>query len=830
MSDTKEKYTPNESQRADNPLGRIIVSVLSGLACALMVYKIYAEYKAFLIPFIVIIGFAIILATVWIKGLYIYRYLLPAMIIIMVFTAYPILYTVYIAFTNFGTGHMQTKEDARKILINKVWDVDYTKSSLYAEFYLEKDKKYENYKADYRRERDKYLKENKLAVQEFLKEPVESYLFKSSVLDLLKNQEDIEFVQSLYVYDEELMEYRLNESINNNDYEKLVKTLDGINFIYLYDIEDQFELIIDELVNKNFSELSKKDFSLILYSKSSILKENVVLKAEDSDEEYEAESILMLDKKTNTIKEISYDELIEFQKSKALVGDYVFQREDVERAPKIYINLFDEFYTSLRQDNPLVYENDGEKYDYLLEQSNQFFVKKHSYIMDKNNNFKRLEISDDGSLGGYDISVFEDNKYGKFVITKDNQKVRFWKEYGISRFEFDYGIMRLEKDALAEEYLLDNAYKQGLMDKISKIDMDSISGVEVSKVNSTALQKVNKSIKEVNKEISKFNGKISGLRKEYIKNGVDKIADSSFLSDSEKRKAIRIMKRSSFPKVSPIKILKEEMSNIDYSIGIEPGYMVTVGLSNFTKIASSRNITTPFIRVFFWTIAWAGISVISSFAMGLALALIFNSSNLKGKYFYRTIFILPYAIPGFVSILMWQGFLNEDFGVINKFFNVHIPWITSSGVMAKVSVLVVNLWLSFPYFMLICLGALQSIDESMYEAADVDGATKIQQFSLITLPLLLIALGPMLVGSFAFAFNNFAGIYLLTSGGPVMAAGVLPGHTDILISYTYKLAFGEQNKDYGLASAIAIIVFFIIGTITFLQFKFTGTFKEVDNA
>ncbi|HRU45196.1 MAG TPA: maltose ABC transporter permease, partial [Spirochaetota bacterium] len=107
---------------------------------------------------------------------------------------------------------------------------------------------------------------------------------------------------------------------------------------------------------------------------------------------------------------------------------------------------------------------------------------------------------------------------------------------------------------------------------------------------------------------------------------------------------------------------------------------------------------------------------------------------------------------------------------------------------------------------------------------------KIQQFTLITLPLLLLALGPMLVGSFAFSFNNFAGIYLLTSGGPVMAAGVLPGHTDILISYTYKLAFGEQNKDYGLASSIAIIVFLIIGTITFLQFKFTGAFKEVDNA
>lgn len=248
------------------------------------------------------------------------------------------------------------------------------------------------------------------------------------------------------------------------------------------------------------------------------------------------------------------------------------------------------------------------------------------------------------------------------------------------------------------------------------------------------------------------------------------------------------------------------------------------------RIKGNRSITTPFIKVFIWTVIWSLVSVIGSFAVGLALALVFNSSDLKGKYAYRTIFILPYAIPGFVSILMWQGFFNEDFGVINNFFNCHIPWLTTSGTMAKVSVLIVNIWMSFPYNMLISLGALQSIDSSMYEAADVDGATRPQQFWMITLPLLMIALGPMLVGSFAFAFNNFAGIYLLTGGGPVMAAGVLPGHTDILISYTYKLAFGEQNKDYGLASAIAIIVFLIIGTITFLQFKFTGTFKEVDNA
>ena len=400
---------------------------------------------------------------------------------------------------------------------------------------------------------------------------------------------------------------------------------------------------------------------------------------------------------------------------------------------------------------------------------------------------------------------------------------------GLPGYGYEYGMMTLEKNALAEEFLESNFKVQAIREKIESIDVASISGKNVKEVTSAELATVNKQIADVNKDIKAFNKGLKALKAEYI-NGKIKDVNNSYDSDAVKKKTIKSIKKENFPALSLVKLEKNDASNIDYGVQIEPGYMVSVGMNNFTKIVTNRSITTPFIKVFIWTVIWSLVSVIGSFAVGLALALVFNSSDLKGKYAYRTIFILPYAIPGFVSILMWQGFFNEDFGVINNFFNCHIPWLTTSGTMAKVSVLIVNIWMSFPYNMLISLGALQSIDSSMYEAADVDGATRPQQFWMITLPLLMIALGPMLVGSFAFAFNNFAGIYLLTGGGPVMAAGVLPGHTDILISYTYKLAFGEQNKDYGLASAIAIIVFLIIGTITFLQFKFTGTFKEVDNA
>jgi ABC-type sugar transport system permease subunit len=147
--------------------------------------------------------------------------------------------------------------------------------------------------------------------------------------------------------------------------------------------------------------------------------------------------------------------------------------------------------------------------------------------------------------------------------------------------------------------------------------------------------------------------------------------------------------------------------------------------------------------------------------------------------------------------------------------------------MAKILVLLVNLYLGFPYMMLITLGALQAIPGDMYEAAIIDGANNQQQFRFITLPMVLIAVGPLLVASFAFNFNNFTLIELLTSGLPVISPGTPAGHTDILLSYTYRLAFsGARGADYGFAAAIGMFIFLIVGTITFMNFRFTRALEE----
>jgi ABC-type sugar transport system permease subunit len=176
--------------------------------------------------------------------------------------------------------------------------------------------------------------------------------------------------------------------------------------------------------------------------------------------------------------------------------------------------------------------------------------------------------------------------------------------------------------------------------------------------------------------------------------------------------------------------------------------------------------------------------------------------------------------------------LNPELGVIDRtleaLFGWAPPWFTDPG-WAKVAILLVNLWLSYPYFMLICSGALQSIPEEIYAASQVDGASGWQQFWSITLPLLLVAVGPLLIASFTFNFNNFNLIYLFNAGGPPMAGTPTPaGHTDILISYVYNLAFsGSRGVNYGLAAAITIIIFFVVGALTLFQFRLTRTWEEV---
>jgi len=266
------------------------------------------------------------------------------------------------------------------------------------------------------------------------------------------------------------------------------------------------------------------------------------------------------------------------------------------------------------------------------------------------------------------------------------------------------------------------------------------------------------------------------------------------------------------------------------------GYISNIGFKNFMKMFKDPRISGPFVKIFIWTFTWAALSVLFTFTIGLILALVLNDKKLKGTKIYRTLLIIPWAIPAFISVLVWKnGMFNETYGIINRFiimglFGAEKPikWL-SDPFWAKVAVLLVNTWLGFPYMMTITLGALQSIPDELYEAASIDGATGFQRFRKITFPLLMIAVAPLLVGSFSFNFNNFVGIYLLTGGGPAIPGSSTPaGATDILISYTYKLAFEGRGQDFGFASAISILIFVIVGGLSWLNFKLSGAFEEVN--
>ena len=252
----------------------------------------------------------------------------------------------------------------------------------------------------------------------------------------------------------------------------------------------------------------------------------------------------------------------------------------------------------------------------------------------------------------------------------------------------------------------------------------------------------------------------------------------------------------------------------------------SIGWFNFNRIFTDNSITGPFIGIFVWTVVFAFVSVLSTFALGLFLAIALNEPRLRFQRAYRSLLILPYAIPGFISLLVWSGFWNRDFGLVNNLLGTNIDWLGQTG-PARAAVLLTNLWLGFPYMFLIATGALQSIPSELKEAASIDGASGFVHFRKIVLPLLLISTAPLLVSSFAFNFNNFNAIQLLTQGGPFSPANPTAGGTDILISYTYRLAFGQAGQQIGFASAVSVVLFILTGIIAALQFRGTRKLEEM---
>lgn len=254
-----------------------------------------------------------------------------------------------------------------------------------------------------------------------------------------------------------------------------------------------------------------------------------------------------------------------------------------------------------------------------------------------------------------------------------------------------------------------------------------------------------------------------------------------------------------------------------------------IGLDNYLTVFSG-SLKEVFFPVLGWTVCFAVISTLGSYALGLGLAILLNNPKMKEAKIYKAVLIIPWALPSTIAILAWQGLLNEQYGGINNLLHAigiaaNIPWMTDAF-CARVGIILVNVWLGFPYMMNVCLGGLQAISNDYYEAARIDGATRFQCFKRITLPLVTKLSIPLVISTFAANFNNFGNIYMITQGGPARVDNQFAGYTDILASTTYKMT--TWSNRYELSATFSVLIFVIVGTFTLINMRASGAFKEVD--
>ncbi|MEI8029977.1 MAG: maltose ABC transporter permease MalF [Comamonadaceae bacterium] len=256
---------------------------------------------------------------------------------------------------------------------------------------------------------------------------------------------------------------------------------------------------------------------------------------------------------------------------------------------------------------------------------------------------------------------------------------------------------------------------------------------------------------------------------------------------------------------------------------VQPGFPVSIGWANYTRMLFDADMRGPFISIFIWTVVFAGLTVLFSTALGMTLAVLLNWEALRYRTLYRTLLFLPYAVPGFISILVFKGLFNQNFGEINAIldavFGIRPAWF-ADPTLAKAMLLLVNTWLGYPYIMVLCTGLIKAIPADLYEASAIAGAKPLTNFFKITVPLIARPLTPLLISAFAFNFNNFVLISLLTDGRPDYLNTKLPaGTTDILVSYTYRIAFTDAGANFGLAAAISTLIFLMVALLSLANLK-----------
>ena len=252
-------------------------------------------------------------------------------------------------------------------------------------------------------------------------------------------------------------------------------------------------------------------------------------------------------------------------------------------------------------------------------------------------------------------------------------------------------------------------------------------------------------------------------------------------------------------------------------------------ISNYKMIALGEGMAgSIFWKILGWTIIWTlGATTLAIF-IGFALALLLNNERIKGKTFFRSVYLLPWAVPAFITILFFS-ILSSPNGALTEMlrgvFGEGLQ-IKNDPFISKVVLICIQGWLGSSYIFLLATGVLQSINKDLYEAADIDGASEFKKLIKITIPLVLFQTAPLLVGQYTFNFNNFSNIYLFNSGGPFnpVVYGNLAGETDILISYIYKLTI--ENQYQALGAAITVIISIALMVIAYIGYRNTDAFRK----
>lgn len=254
-----------------------------------------------------------------------------------------------------------------------------------------------------------------------------------------------------------------------------------------------------------------------------------------------------------------------------------------------------------------------------------------------------------------------------------------------------------------------------------------------------------------------------------------------------------------------------------------------VGFETFKSLVTLKTWSRTFYGVFTWTIIWAVLSTATTFIGGILVAVLINQREIKLKRVWRTLLIIPFAIPNLVSLLVFRNMLNTEFGPINQYLNYfglgQLPWLTDPN-WARMTVIGVNMWLGIPLIMILVSGILTTIPRDMYESAEVDGATKWQMFRHLTMPMIMFSTAPVLIMQFAGNINNFNVIYLLTDGNPIVSGYQYAGATDLLVTWLYKLTL--TNRQYNFSAVIGIIIFVLVASLSIYNYRKTRSYREDD--